>query len=181
LLPLGGGMTGDINEIIRKLKAATDKTRRMGNMRVQFDAAARELWIKVYEKLSAGEAGLLGSLTNRAEAHTVRVALIYALLDGADDIRIDHLRAALEVWRYCDDSARYIWGNALGDPTADEILRVLKASMDGLTRWDISNHFGRHKPATELDRALNVLLERSLIRAAKEETAGRPTTRYLAA
>jgi hypothetical protein len=50
----------------------------------------------------------------------------------------------------------------------------------GLTRWDITNHFGRNKPAAELDRALGVLAERGLIRAEKEETGGRSSTRYWA-
>ena len=48
----------------------------------------------------------------------------------------------------------------------------------GLTRWDISNHLGRNKAAAELDRAIAVLAERGLIRAEKEETGGRTSTRY---
>src|SRR5262249_29092942 len=135
------------------------------------------LWSRVYDDLSEGEPGLLGSATSRAEPHVMRLSLIYALLDRAEKVRVEHLEAALEVWRYCYDSARFIWGAALGDPTADSILAALRESQDGLTRWDINNHFGRNKPATEIDRAINMLIERGLIRSAKEETAGRPTTR----
>jgi hypothetical protein len=107
------------------------------------------------------------------------LSLNYALLDKAAEIRIEHLRAALAVWRYCEDSARFIWGDSLGDPTADELLRALRvAGADGLTRWDITNHFSRHKSAEELDRALGVLNERGLVRLAKEDSGGKPTTRY---
>jgi len=60
----------------------------------------------------------------RAEAQVVRLALIYALLDCAREIRAEHLRAALAIWTYCEASARFIWGDSLGDPTADEILRA---------------------------------------------------------
>jgi len=42
----------------------------------------------------------------------------------------------------------FIWGDAIGDPEADEILRALRAAgAEGMTRWDIVNHFSRHKKA----------------------------------
>ena len=86
--------------------------------------------------------------------------------------------AALEVWRYCYYSAKYIWGAALGDPTADSILAALKETPEGLTRWEINNLFCRNKPATEISRAINVLIERSLIWLSTQETGGRSSTRY---
>jgi len=95
------------------------------------------------------------------------------LLDCVKEVGIEHLRAALEVWRYCYDSARFTWGAALGDPSADSILSALREHRDGLTRWEISNHFGRNKPAAEIDRAINTLAERGLIRSVREETGGR--------
>jgi hypothetical protein len=168
-----------LDDLLERLVEATDHARKMGNTRLRFDAEAAELWEQVYGDLSEGRPGMLGSVTSRAEAHVVRLSLIYALLDCAEEIRVVHLRAALAVWDYCAASARFIWGDALGDPTADEILRALRAAgAKGLTRWDISNHLGRNKAAAELDRAIAVLAERGLIRAEKEETGGRTSTRY---
>ncbi|MEO8628071.1 MAG: hypothetical protein ABI612_08205 [Betaproteobacteria bacterium] len=66
----------------------------------------------------------MGAVTNRAEAVTLRLALIYALLDG--DVVIgaaEHLRAALAVWHYCEQSARLIFGSTIGNRIADECLR----------------------------------------------------------
>jgi hypothetical protein len=182
MLPQGGGSTGDSSAILRTLQEATRKARQLADTRIKFDQEAASLWDQVYADLSEGRPGLFGAVTSRAEAHVVRLSLIYALLDGRQEIRLAHLRAALAVWNYSVASARYIWGDALGDPSADEMLRALKASTDGLTRWDISNHFGRNKSATEIDRALNVLAERGLIRSAREETGerGRTGTRYWA-
>jgi hypothetical protein len=120
-------------------------------------------------------------MTSRAEAHTVRLSIIYALLDSKEQIGIDHLRAALEVWRYCDASARFIWGDVIGDPTADEILRELRAAgSDGITRTNIRDLFTRHRTAQEIDRALGVLAGMGLASSRSEDSGGRPVTRWIA-
>lgn len=179
VLPHGGGDMAIDGGILRRLNEATEFARKIGNTRVKFDYAASQLWEHVYPSLSEGQPGMLGSMTSRAEAHVVRLSLIYALLDCAGEICEEHLKAALEIWRYCDDSARYIWGAALGDPTADEILRALRAAGgNGLTQWDLNNHFSRRKPSAELCRALGALTERGLIRFETEQTGGRAATRY---
>jgi len=67
----------------------------------------------------------LGAATNRAEAHVVRLAAIYATLDRDRQIRLPHLEAALALWRYSADSARWIFGDSLGDPTAEVWVPVL--------------------------------------------------------
>jgi hypothetical protein len=179
-LPHGGGEP-NLTEIIRSIRDATEHTRKMGNTRVKLDDEAAKLWERVYDELSEGRPGMLGSITSRGEAHTIRLALNYALLDCAEKIRTEHLLAALTVWRYCFHSSRFIWGDALGDPTADELLRALHDAGDGgMTRWDVMNHFSRHKSAAELDHAIGVLAERGLIRSETEATVGRATTRYWA-
>ncbi|MGI9099211.1 MAG: hypothetical protein ACR2H2_12120 [Solirubrobacteraceae bacterium] len=124
-----------------------------------FDPAARERWIDVYGPLSRGEPGLLGAATHRAEAHVVRLAAIYATLDTSDQIRLPHLEAALAVWRYSADSARWIFGDSLGDPTADDIWALAKTRPAGVTRTEVRDLFSRNKKAREIDRALTVLEE----------------------
>jgi hypothetical protein len=180
-LPEGGG-SPDLAPVIRRLTRATDFARRMGVTRVYMDQAARALWKDVYHDLSAARPGLLGDVTNRMEANTIRTSLIYALLDESQEICEVHLRAGLAlISKYCFESAKFIWGESLGDPTADEILRSLRAAGEaGLTRWDITNHFSRHKPAAEIDRAIGVLAEHGLIRSSTEDSGGRKVTRYWA-
>jgi hypothetical protein len=181
-LPFGGGSMNYDSDLLHRLRAATEHARKMGNTRMDFDADARRLWAFRYHDLSAGRPGLFGSLTSRAEAQVVRLSLIYALLDCAGDIRIEHLKAALAIWRYCEDSARYIWGEALGNPTAGRIIAAVHDSVDGITREDTYHLFGGNKSSQERDRAVAMLVERGLIRIEKEETSsGRPTVRYLRA
>jgi len=72
-------------------------------------------------------------------------------------IRLEHLQAGLAVWRYCEDSAKYIFGDSIGDPVADTILAGLKTAINGLNRTDMSDLFGRNRKSSEIDRALGVL------------------------
>ena len=109
--------------------------------------AACSRWAAVYSALSAAQPGLLGAVTARAEAQVVRLALVYALLDGKSEMDEPHLKAALALWEYCEASAVRIFGDALGDPVADEINRALQqAGVGGMTRTAIRDLFGRNQP-----------------------------------
>lgn len=143
---------------------------------LRFDDQAREKWIAVYDDLSDGQPGLWGAATARAEAHTVRLALLYALLDCSPAIRAEHLDAALAFWRYASDSARWVFGDSLGDPTADEIWEMAKLHPDGVTRTQVSDLFSRNKKAREIDRALTALVEAGRRERAETRSgaAGRP-------
>lgn len=99
----------------------------------------------------------MGAATARAEAHTVRLALLYALLDCSPTIVLAHLEAALAVWAYSHSSARWIFGDSLGDPTADDIWALAKDRADGVTRTEVRDLFSRNKKAREIDRALTAL------------------------
>src|SRR5439155_13744194 len=172
LLPHGGDLP-DLARWIDCLQAA--KTHAEQLELVTRDAEAAALWAEVYERLSTGRPGLLGAITARAEAQTMRLALLYALADCARAIERTHLEAALEVWRYCFDSAAYIFGDRLGDQTADCILDALRAAgPDGLRRTEISSLFGRNQPAAEIERALLLLLTVRLAHREVVETGGRP-------
>ena len=173
-----GGRTVNLNSLISRLRGAIDHARGFTG-EIRRDDEARALWFDVYEDLSAGNAGLLGSVTSRAEAQVTRLSAIYAMLDCADAVRVEHLRAALALWNYCHDSAAFIFGCATGDRTADTITSALReVSPDGLTRTQISDLLGRHKGAGQLSRSLALLQERGLVSAEQEPTDGRPTTRY---
>ena len=89
---------------------------------------------------------------------------------------IYHVRAALAVWKCCEASAAYIFGDSLGDPVADEILRALRnLKPEPMTRAEISDLFKRHRTATVIDRALTTLADTGLARRATLPTPGRHT------
>jgi hypothetical protein len=142
---------------------------------------AREKWAQIYTELSAERPGLLGAITARAEAQTLRLALIYALLDGGNQIDLPHLEAGLAVWNYCDASAAHIFGATLGDEVADTILRSLKsAGREGLSRSMIRDLFGGHHSSDRVGAALGLLLEKGCARAEQRATRGRPVEMWFA-
>lgn len=80
LLPDGGNLDVDALKETGAVLADALAFARTGR-EMKRDAKARDLWHASYEKLSEGRPGLAGALTARAEAHAVRLAMIYALLD----------------------------------------------------------------------------------------------------
>lgn len=177
MLPDGGDMGSvDYDPLVQRLRDAVAFAALVEEMRR--DEKARALWHRVYPSLSEGKPGLLGAMVARAEAQVMRIALLYALLDCSDCIRVEHLKAALAVWEYSEASARWIFGDSMGDPIADEVLRLLRESADGLTRTAINNALGRNKGAQHIGRALESLNARGLIRCTREETGGRPVERW---
>jgi len=178
-LPEGGeAWRENFSPLVKRLKAAVDfaKTAR-GLLR---DESARQVWREVYGPLSEGKLGLVGSVTSRAEAQVVRLSLLYALLDCSPVIRREHLHAALAVWDYCESSACYIFGDALGYPDADRILAELRENSEGLTRTEISGLFGRNRTQEEIGNALARLEERGLAVRIMRATAGRPEELWIA-
>ncbi|MDQ3364348.1 MAG: YfjI family protein [Myxococcota bacterium] len=172
-LPDGGCLDDrQLEGLARCVHAAVKHARVRG--RLARTPAARALWHAEYERLSGGRPGLLGAVTSRAEAQVLRLSVLYAVLDRANAIDVPHLRAALDVWRYCEDSARWIFGDSLGDPTADDLLALLRSSSEPVARKAISDHFGRNKSRQEIDRALNLLASGGLAITKRQVTAGRP-------
>jgi hypothetical protein len=174
VLPFGGALGEEtICDLGGRMKAAIEAARNIA--RVTMTREAREGWKDVYPVLSEGEPGLLGAIIGRAEAQVIRLALIYALLDQCDAIDMPHLKAGLAVWEFCENSVRYIFGDALGDPIADEILRALRqAGSDGMTRTQIRDLFGRHRSAERLGLALSTLARHDKAKTVPRDTGGRP-------
>ena len=175
LLPDGGRLwQEDLTGLHTRIYDAVQFASAAGEMKR--DAEAGRLWAGVYGELTRPVSGLFGSVTARADAQTLRLSCLYALLDSSPVVRGEHLEAALAVWQYAEDSARYIFGDALGDPIADEILRALQNSPAGMTRTEINTLFGRHLKSERIGQALHTLAEgqRIVCETRPGENGGRP-------
>jgi hypothetical protein len=109
-LPFGGDRV-DLHPFVERLKEF--HARAWPDQRINWTDAGGAIWASVYPRLSEGKPGLAGAVTSRAETQVVRLALTYALLDGAAAIDAAHVDAALAVWRYCEQSARIIFEKRL--------------------------------------------------------------------
>lgn len=130
--------------------------------RMTLTADAWALWDRLYPSLTADRPGAWGAATARAEAQTLRLALIYALLDGAAQIEVAHLKSAAGVWTYCLKSARYVFAEAVEESgDGRQLLDALRAAPGHeLTQTQISHDvFKRHKSRRELTALLGQLQE----------------------
>lgn len=179
-LPFGGSLSdSEIAEWGDRTAGAVYRAKNIG--RITWEAAASDEWLRVYGSISADRPGLLGAVTARAEAQVVRLAMLYAAIDGAARISLDHLRAALAVWRYAEASAAHIFGDLVGDPVADEIMQaLLQAGQAGMTRTTIRDLFGRNRSADRIGAALALLLKAGKAAGKMRETGGRPAEVWVA-
>jgi primase-like protein/uncharacterized protein DUF3987 len=179
LLPHGGYLDDVVRaDLARRFKEAVEFGKRVGRIGMARDAY--DAWTEIYPALSAERPGLFGSVTARAEAQTIRLALIYTLLDRKLAIEKVHLEAALAVWEYCEQSAARIFGDAIGDPVADEILQALRVTPEGLSRTRLRDLFGRHAEGDKISAALKVLLTTGKARCENKLTGGRPIEMWFA-
>ena len=175
-LPHGGALAeSTVAALASRVRTALDSARRRGAL--CRDDEANRVWERVYSALTADRPGMFGTITARAEAHVLRLSLIYALLDGAEAIRRPHLEAALAVWQYAEDSARFIFGDATGDPIADRVLTALRAN-GRMAQNDLVDLFGRNVRADRLSAALEALVRLRKARSSRAETNGRPRTMW---
>jgi hypothetical protein len=134
--------------------------------------SAQSFYVDCYAELTQEHAGILGAVTSRAAAQAQRLAMTFALLDGADRIEQQHVEAGLTFWRYCFDSAAYIFKGAEIDPVAQTIIAALTTGAKSQT--EISGLFDRHLPKERLGAVLTDLQERGRITLTLEKTAGAP-------
>jgi hypothetical protein len=165
--PLGG------TSLISVLGGAIEHARAAGRLRL--DPPARELWHHAYTQLAhAHPSGIAGAICARAEAHVIRLALLYALADGERQIKTEHLQAALALWDYAARCASWALQASTGDPLAEQIHAALRHAPDGLTRTQLRDLLQRHQPAARVDQALHALTGTGRAHYTKVITAGRP-------
>jgi Protein of unknown function (DUF3987) len=176
LLPHGGEKNPLANTGLKdRLARVLEHARRAGELR--FDPGAEEHWTASYEEMSERSMeGVTGALTARAEAHSIRLALIYALLDGADSIGVEHLQAALALWDYAARSAEWALGDTTGVPLAEHLYRTLSDDPDDLSRSQLRDSLNRNYPSAQVTEALESLEKagRAERRMRKNPNGGRP-------
>ena len=128
----------------------------MSKGKSRWDADARALWARCIDVLSEGKPRTGWARSPAAPRRRRRgLALLYAVLDRSEQIKLVHLKAALALWQYCEEQrkAPHISGDSVGDPLTDELLRALRNEWE-MTRTQIRDLFKRNKDAGKIDAAL---------------------------
>jgi hypothetical protein len=174
LLPFGGNLNHAVLDRLGEETAAAVRTAQaLGQMFIADEA--KPLWAKIYIETEAAELtqGLIDHLTARAPTQMLRLALLYALLDGSPQITAPHIEAARALWRFCEASARYIFNNLSSDHIADTIMRELEdARPDGVNRnYLYRDVFRANTRALDINEALRKLEAAGKARHTKQKAA----------
>ena len=125
-------------------------------LKIEMSSEAKKVWCnQYYADLTKDHPGLVGCVINRGEAQVVRLAMIYCLLDGMTTISLDHLEAAIALWRYCEKSAQYIFHGRQTDGVAEKILLALAEKP--MTSTEIHRLLANHVNKDRLSAVLSQL------------------------
>lgn len=173
-LAMGNSLSVElIEECGRQLRTVLLRARTRTEITWAMDA--EEPWTKFYESLPDDVTGVVGGLTARAEAHVLRLALLFALLDGEEQIRAAHVEAAIAVWDYCERSIKRIFGGRTGLKVRDRVIATLENSASGgASKTDLYRGLGNDVRRDELTGALNGLMVEGLVQISQRPSGGRP-------
>jgi hypothetical protein len=159
---------------IRDIVAFANRTER-----ISFSADGREIWGEFYPELSESKGGFIGAVLERAPALVLRLAMLFCLVDRTNRITEAQLKTAIMLWRYCEQSAKYIFGDkVVRNPLSKKIFGLLE-QCEQLSLTEISNKLDRNFDAAAIQTAVKELIERNKITSEIVKRAGRPTTFYM--
>ena len=179
-----------LDDLATRVRVTLDVARRVGRM--QRDGDCRELWGSIYGD-RPGDGGLSdhgdgeddeddGNLAdlvcNRRESHVLRLSLLYALLDGSSLITANHLRSAVEVWWFCEQSARRVFGGVSTNGVAERLAMAMR-QKGRMTRTELSHALGHNVDKSRIDGAIATLLKSGRVAfETVKDTGGRPADMY---
>ena len=158
LLPRGGRIrTVDFTKLHQAIQWAAEAARLAydDGVPLMLDREAGDIWDSQYAKLTAGRDDTVGEVTSRAEAIVMRLACIYAVLDGSRYIQAVHLNASLALWDYSTRCAELIFGSSVSNPSERKILEALRRTPEGLNRTSLNRRaFSGHMDSDELSKLI---------------------------
>ncbi|HET7571783.1 MAG TPA: DUF3987 domain-containing protein [Gaiellaceae bacterium] len=177
-LPFGGDLrVEELDDLVADVKRSiiwADEKDRL----IEFDAKARAEWAELYDELGSNGGGRFGAMVDRAEPQVRRLALVYTALDRSEVTTRAHLCAALEVWRYCEQSAAYLFADAPSPGVTGRVQEVLRRQGGWVARTALYRALEPTYKRYHLDSALKQLTDAGLVEQRRIRTGGRPKTEY---
>lgn len=159
------------------------------NKEMNLSESARLYYGHIYRqfKIPLDNEQVAGLLARRAP-YTIRLAMLFALMDKTRVIEIKHLKAAYAWVEYATNTTRFVFHSERQTEKAAEIkknavkiLVFIEQEKAGVSSSDIhSQCFKGHLEAAKIKEALNYLLTENppLIEMGKDTTKGRPKITY---
>lgn len=164
------------SQFVDRLNDLVSHAKTVGQIEIHKDALPL-WWNLVMKESSASQSRLdeIKPLLTRGRAQMLRLASVYALLDGESFIREVHLEAAYAIWQFCEASTKFIF---LGDGLSfDEkkLESALRANgKKGLTETEISKLL-KSRGGAEIRECRERLKSLGLADCRPQQTKGRPT------
>jgi len=147
---------------------------RTGVFEMRRSPEVSELWNGggLYDQLKAlAKLDGIGDLLARAPDQVMRVAVIYAACDGADQIELEHMAAGVAWERYSRVSASAVLSGVVATELGSKVLASIRNHPGRfVTRKELWAYLGRHGSATELSAALDSLEAGGLVYRVVGET-----------
>ncbi len=177
LLPSGGTLDAlPLRDLVKRLAARVKTAQDQGVIRRSPEAETR--WAEIYALIDfSAPTGLGGAITARAEAHCLRLSLLYALLDGSAEIDTQHVEAAFALWNYAESCALATFDSRFSDRRVPRLLAgIIDAGPTGLDGRGQHAVFSGHASSEQLERWRGELESQGLIRTTAEGIRGRSRT-----
>jgi hypothetical protein len=141
--------------------------------RVKMSKPARELWNNIYPGLTKAESGVAGSVVSRSEIHTIKLALLYALVAGHTLITAKDLCSAHALVLYAWESASIIFKGNLGHNDEEKILCALHTAHNHeMSLSEIIKYVFKNKKGKCVRLLLSELEKKNQVQLKKVPTAG---------
>jgi hypothetical protein len=143
--------------------------------RIAEHSPAGERWRAFYAERRRGVGdGAVQALTARHHVHAARIATVYAAVDGAATIGLDHVDAGIAWCDYSLGTVELVFGEGVTGDARRLLDAVRAAGRDGLDGTAQRDLFQRHLGGDALDALRAELGRRGLIHTVDVPTAGRP-------
>jgi hypothetical protein len=184
MLPEGGGAAQDlVDKLAREVEGRIRRGRGVGTLTRAPDTLVA--WAELYEEfVDLEDDEVLGPWVSRAVPYTLRLAGLYAALDGLSAVRLDHLTSAAAMVRYSMDSVRYVLDSGSRHSDVETIARLIKnGGPSGVPRSVITKAMSGRRSASDVGDLIAQVMEiDGFSQETLPSTGGRPPTvlRYAA-
>jgi hypothetical protein len=137
------------DQLVATVRERVDQWIKKGSSKFSLAADTRPLWEKIYGELYGhrNDEALIAVLCERLQNHCLKTALIFAALDGTEQIERCHLDAAYAFTQFLYDSLWYLFAGFGMSPMAQldgKIIEALqKAPVEGMRQRHLKKKFWR--------------------------------------